>query len=257
MDVTLVELCAGSAALTRRLCGLGSLVGFMGSKDRYAAQILEAWGIPQPDVYVLNDPGYWGVIWRAYALGCFGAVADLIDSWATRDARGLFDHLRAHKDDGDLTHRAAARLCLLAGTYGGGEIGGFKGKHKLRSSVDGFIPSRPSLARRVRSFPPHDNITAWSRCATQINPVPGCWAYIDPPYSGQSGYEQKLPRPQVIDVALRWHDAGCHVAVSESVPLHTELGNGWQSRELPTVSGQYRKNARNTSEFLTYTHSKG
>lgn len=251
--MVLVEICAGSAALTRRLLRLGKLVGFMGSKGRYVDQVIEAWGVPVPDHVVLNDPGYWGVIWDAYHSGRFPEVAEFIECWEDVEARDLFDFLKKHRDEGDPARRAATRLCLIASTYGGGEIGGFKGKHKLRPMVDGFIPSRKNLAKRVREFLPSTQISATSQDASLVSPIPGSWLYIDPPYEGQSGYENTLSREQVLEIARRWLSYGCKVAISESVPLDRELGDQWRSKPLLTTSGQYRKNAVNPKEFLTWS----
>ncbi len=248
----LIELCAGSAAITRKLCGLPKLLGFMGSKDRYADQIIEAWGLPAITSFALNDPGFWGVIWEAYCKERFSEVADRIDCWSNLDARSLFDYCRKNRDSGDLSFRAACRLCLLASTYGGGEIGGFKGKHKRRPSVDGFIPSRESLTDRIRKFSQSSNISSTSMCITKVAPLVGRFVYIDPPYSGLSGYENNADRQQVIATARKWKSLGCSVAISESVALDVELGKDWESRQLKTLTGQCRKNAKCSDEFLTY-----
>jgi hypothetical protein len=255
---TLIELCAGSAALTWGLCEQPKLLGFMGSKDRYVSQIVDIWGLPEITNFVLNDPGFWGVIWEAYCQGLFGAIADQIESWDYCESRDLFHFCGRHKDESDLIFRASTRLCLLASTYGGGETGGYKGKHIHCESVDGFIPSRKSLIKRIRQFDNlsnFNNIISSSVCATKIIPKPGCWVYIDPPYSGSLGqYETKLSKFQVILLAKKWKRQGSAVAVSESIPLDRALGEGWESRELMTEKGQYRKNANGLREYLTYCH---
>lgn len=248
----LIELCAGSAALTRKLCGQSKLLGFMGSKDRYVDQIIDVWGLPPIKTFVLNDPGFWGVIWEAYCTGLFCAIADQIERWMEQDARSLFEYCKMNKDAGDLTLKAACRLCLLASTYGGGEIGGFKGKHKLRPSVDGFIPSRKSLAERVRKFSKVSSVVSTCLCLTKVDPLPDRFVYIDPPYKGLSGYENHIDHQRVIEVAKKWKSIGCSVAISESVPLDAELGDGWRSQQLKTLNGQCRKNAKCSDEFLTY-----
>lgn len=107
---TLVELCAGSAALTRHVLGKGKLLGFMGGKDRYAEQIVKHWGLPKPDQIVLNDPGFWGTIWAANKAEQFHHMASLIDFWADEDGRELFNRLK--KDRGafvSLPSRSRAR----------------------------------------------------------------------------------------------------------------------------------------------------
>jgi hypothetical protein len=252
--MTLIELCAGSAALTRRLCWQPKLVGFMGAKDRYVNQIMDLWCLPRITDFVLNDPGFWGVIWEAYCSGLFSEIADLIRSWDYCESRELFNFCKQHKDESDLVFRTATRLCLLASTYGGGEIGGFKGKHIRRESVDGFIPSRETLIKRIRNFEHLIYIQSSSVCATKITPRSDCWVYIDPPYDKLTRYENGLNRFQVIYLARQWKQQGSAVAISESVPLDKVLGEGWESRKLVTEKGQCRKNARVSDEYLTYCH---
>jgi hypothetical protein len=250
--MTLIELCAGSAALTRGLCEQPKLLGFMGAKDRYVSQIVDIWGLTEITHFVLNDPGFWGVIWEAYCQGLFGEIADQIESWGYCKSRDLFDFCKLHKDESDLVFRASTRLCLLASTWGGKENAGYKGRHIHRESVDGFMPSRETLIKRIRGFDNITRIQSSSVCATEISPRPGCWIYIDPPYNGLTQYEKKLSKFQVILLAKKWKRQGSAVAISESVPLDKVLGDGWKSQKLENRKGQYRKNATVPDEYLTY-----
>lgn len=118
----LVEACAGSAALTRHLLGIGKIVGFMGSKDGYAEAIAKAWGVPRPTQVWLNDPGMWGSIWP-FLYRDPQEVARHIRQMAEVEPRRLFDSLKCITTGGP--EAAAKLLCRLAGTHGGGEVGGF------------------------------------------------------------------------------------------------------------------------------------
>lgn len=247
----LIELCAGSAAITRSMCGLGPLVGFMGAKDRYCDQILCEWDLAAQDKILLNDPGVWGDIWTAISLGMSGEVAQTLELWAAKEARGLYYSLKSFRPSGP-AEAAAAGLCLIAGTFGGGEVGGFKGRHRHRPNVDGFIPSRSTLASRVSACVP-TGITVTRTMAQSLNPLDfeRSWVYIDPPYDGHTGYRNKLSRAELLKLASGWRDAGHHVAVSEAVPLTQELGPGWKAVEIFECKGSHRRNSRQTTEFLT------
>lgn len=79
---------------------------------------------------------------------------------------------------------------------------------------------------------------------------PGTMVYLDPPYQGCTGYAKDLTRPQVLDVARRWSDAGATVCVSEAEPL--PLGEGWHHVEITDCRvGQKRTFSRQKREFLT------
>lgn len=131
-------------------------------------------------------------------------------------------------------------------------MGGFKGKHKRRPNVDGFIPSRSTLASRVTACRT-SGVTASRSRAQDLDPrdFERSWVYIDPPYHGHTGYRNGLSREELLSLASRWRDEGHHVAVSEAVPLTQELGPGWKAVEIFECKGSHRRNSRQTTEFLT------
>ena len=73
--------------------------------------------------------------------------------------------------------------------------------------------------------------------------------YLDPPYVGTSGYQSEFPRAQVIEVALRWHNAGATVAISEAVPIDIP---GWYHVNLSNARrGNKRTFSKQQEEYLT------
>ena len=251
---TLVEVCAGSAALTRHQLGLGKLVGFMGGKDGYAAAIVAAWGCPVLDAVWLNDPGLWGDVWLGLVLDP-AVVAGVVAGWTGEPPRLLWERCRSTKATG-YSELAAARLCQLAGTYGGAEVGRFKGRHVRRPSVDGFIPSLVTLAARVAAvrFPVPVTTTALDAAEVEVS---GAWCYVDPPYRGTTGYAHELPRERVVEVALRLAQRN-RVAVSEGGPVAELVEAGWSAHELTAARvGQRRRNSRSSAEWLTVSPREG
>lgn len=62
--MTLVELCAGTASVSLWAMGrCRPLTGFMGSKRRWAGQLVEAMEVDRPERVVLVDAGPWGDVW--------------------------------------------------------------------------------------------------------------------------------------------------------------------------------------------------
>jgi hypothetical protein len=257
--VVLVELCAGSAALTRYFFNIPPLLGFMGAKDRYATAIVSCAKIEKPDVVVLNDLGFWGHIWEALISSPARlAVADLVESWEKEDARTLFYHLRGSLLCAqNLVEAAASRICLLSATYGGGEVGGFKGKHKLRPNVDGFIPSRKTLVKRLRDSCWIDLPTTYvlKQKAEDVAVPEKATVYIDPPYHNLTGYLNSFARKNVIETAKRCVEKGCKVLVSEAEPVRELVEQGWESAKLESSGRQCRKNTK-CQEFLTWKTPK-
>lgn len=260
-----IELCCGSAALTWQLMGGVSQppVSYVGSKSGYASEIIDVLKLPKPRIVTLNDPGTWGRIWPSVIKNPSG-VADAVESLAKdpRDPKDLFIQLPTIIDcTEDRETEAALRLCRLAGTFGGKEVGGFKGKHKHRLSVDGYIPNRKTIAERVRQYNKLPDGITWfffNETAQTITPSnSGTFVYIDPPYLGsESVYQNRFPRAEVLETAVRWSKSGANVIISEAEPLdHSDIlmnDGDWKSVELHGRVGQTRKNSKSTKEFITF-----
>jgi hypothetical protein len=257
--VIFVEPCAGSAAVMRYLTGEWKLLGYAGGKDGYAHRIAELLGANRDDVdgIILAEPGLWLPFWQAAEAGKLSRVADEILKWrdSVDSRRELWENLRDWiPGNCDIEIDAARSLALLAGTHGGHERGGFKGKHKHRPNVDGFIPSLASLADRIETasmliLPP---IKVYAN-AFDIVPIPGAICYIDPPYEGTTGYIHSLDRYQVLRLANRWSRVGARVGVSEQVPLTNALTNStkWQATDISDYRRGQGRHAL-TTEWLTY-----
>lgn len=243
----LVELCAGSAAVSRFVTGGWRLVGYAGNKDGYAPPIVDALRIGTPGELVLADPGLWHAFWVAAAAGRLDDVADVVADWCARDARALYHELRNNEESCGV--RSAARsICLLAGTHGGHERGGFKGKHKHRPNVDGFIPSRNSIVTRLRAVPPLPPLRVY-RDARDVPPIRHAVCYIDPPYVGTHRYANHLSRSEVVALAAKWSAHGATVGVSEQEPVIPS----WARLDMTrTRKGQARVNTKSRVEWLTY-----
>lgn len=118
--VTLVELCAGTAAVSLWALGRRApLTGFMGGKRRWAAALVHALEVDRPDRVVLVDAGPWGDAWaslRSAETRC--DVADMLETWACHDLEDLWRRLVAEPPSPDAPLRVAQFLWLQARSAG-------------------------------------------------------------------------------------------------------------------------------------------
>lgn len=211
----LIELCAGTAAVS--LLALGAPVfpaSRIGSKAGYAEICLNTLGISPGSakrvLLVEADPRIARILQTLFSANCAWLAEELA---LVKDVEPKALWLKA-KD----RHDAVGDLLWLAGARGG--IGGFKGLHKLRPNVDGFIPSRSSLVERVRNFIPFEGraVVLNSTIESVVPPTKRTNVYIDPPYVGRQGYGFSLEKP-IEDTAAYWASCGHKVLVSEARPL--------------------------------------
>jgi hypothetical protein len=111
-------------------------------------------------------------------------------------------------------------------------------------------PPQVWIPNRIHPWPVPVRVFPTSALAV---PVPddceGTIAYVDPPYSGCTGYAHDLPRADVLDLARRWSDAGAVVVVSEAVPL--DLPGWFHVRIDGERKGQKRTFSKQQAEYLT------
>lgn len=234
VDVThLIELCAGTAAVTLAALGCSRFpVSRIGNKQGWVVPILDALGVRGVTTVTVveADPRLAALLAALLLPSSRLAMARAIESSLADDSRTVWERARSGTEPVDA-------LLWMAGARGG--IGGFKGPHKLRPSVDGFIPSRASLARRLRTFVSSGSVTVLCTDAGTIDPrsFAPTTVYVDPPYVGRQGYRASLTEP-VESLARRWCNAGHRVVVSEARPL----AGADETRDITTLRrGQSRR----------------
>ena len=136
-------------------------------------------------------------------------------------------------------------LWLKARTMGenGGMIGGVNTNPAI--SAKGMV----SVIGRSPEWPP--TIVSNADVSTvEPGTLPeGTVCCMDPPYANTTGYQAKLPREKVLEVAQRWADAGATVCVSEAEPLPLP---GWHHVEITECRvGQKRTFSKQKREWLT------
>lgn len=216
-----VELYAGLASVSLYIAGgYRPPVSRIGAKSGYAKAIVEALGAAECDSFLLvdADPSIARVLASLVSPIGRAVIADRLRSWP--QSRQKWEELRAADDFRG--HDEAARWLYVTAARRGG-VGGFKGKHKLRPSVDGFIPTITSLVTRVLAL--NLDPTQWEvRCekAGNIAAIPGCVVYLDPPYHDRQGYPDAGDDTSPEVLFGRWAAAGSRVGLSEGRRLDVE-----------------------------------
>jgi hypothetical protein len=183
----LVEAYAGLAGLSLHvLFNCAPPASRIGAKSKYAAEIarrLIPEGVQVDRVLLIDaDPAivnFWRHIPQLPEALAARTTNELPAEVVWRQARA--ERLRPGPAG------AAAWLLWTAGARGG--VGGFKGKHKHRPSVDGFIPARKTLLQRVERLATCWNAVDVALCrAEDFRFGPDDIVYLDPPYPGTQGY---------------------------------------------------------------------
>lgn len=258
---TVVELFAGLAAWTLYLHHQhpptsSPPASRIGSKAGYAAALTQAFGVtdtPERVLLVEADPQLANALHfllhhprdLARAVRLFGGPSC--------EPRHVWQRAKDARGEGHLLG-AGAWWVWTAGARGG--IGGFKGAHKLRPNVDGFIPSLNALQNRISLFLPRPHVEVVCARAESIDPIQGAVVYLDPPYDGTQGYGGFGPSVEAVcELARRWRDAGARVGVSYNRRLDTYAAGlpEWHAVDLTTLRrGQSRRSlTRSREEWLT------
>jgi len=214
MKYDLIELCCGLGAVTWAAVGAPPPpVSRIGSKRGYVGPILEALGIePGTTKRVLmvdSDRHLCAALESLLNRDRRSMLAADISNAAKRpDAKKVWEASRYR----GVMPSASAWFLWTAGARGG--VGGFKGRHKLRPSVDGFIPSRKSLAERLRNFDVPGKVEVLHADADALDPrkYAPTRVYCDPQYPDRTGYGDVLD--DATTLATRWRAAGHRVVVS-------------------------------------------
>jgi len=259
----LVELCAGTAALSLRLerSKARPPVSRMGAKTGYADAILSRMGLHPgqgADHYLLcePDPGC-RLLLEAYRDRALAqAAAEHIRGWKDEEPRALWERLRKEGPAKcpPVDPREVARWALSEGW--GGLVGVAYNGPGCHPSHDGSRTA-DTMSTRLTALPTLPaTITDDARTVDPPQLPDGSWVYIDPPYIGTTGYGHSLGRPEVIALARRWHEAGAHVAVSEAEPIAELVADGWHAHELSRERvGQKRTFSKQQREVLTISRA--
>jgi site-specific DNA-adenine methylase len=264
----LVELCAGTAALTFHVAYRRRPITTLGSKLYLADALVRAFDLDRaPDHAVWIEPGEWGRTWRVLLVERKAVeVGAVLRSWIHEDARELFDRLRSSPPSADPVQRAAAFCYLQCRNYNGKPVSpipdgtgwmthGFDPEYRVTdgplgpsSHQRGWATPRPMLTKRISAVRLPFPVDVRQIRAQEVDPIPGSIAFLDPPYRNRtSPYPHLFPREEVCTVAERWAAAGCQVGVSEAEPLR-ELGAGW---EYLLLEGESDKTFDQHEEWLT------
>ena len=286
----LVELCAGTAALSLRLerDGARPPVSRMGAKTGYADAILALAGLNPGDkaehyIWCEPDDGVRLLLHAYRDAELARAAADIIRSWADEEPRALWERLRA---EGPArcppvdAWEVAAAFQVIGGDRKGAWGTFFSGwatplhpaaqrhlgpttcesyREKYGEDVRGW-PCGPTGAHPDIQAPRIEETTGLpatihddARTLDPSVPLPGgTLVYIDPPYLNTTGYAHDFGREEWVPVLRRWADAGARCMVSEAEPIPELVADGWHAVEITAMrQGQKRTFSRQQAEWVT------
>lgn len=231
---TLVELCAGSAALSMWCLGRRRPpIPYMGSKAAWAEDLAHWLRCDRPDRVVLVEPGIWGYWWTWAKRP--GALADTREA-VLSTADWTWDRLLAEGPDGGPLGWArwlrisALEFKKLPVTWDGQS---WRCKRQEPRQSYGVYATRYSATRVAAALdlPSLDHVEVVIGDAREAAVIPGAAVLLDPPYVGteRTYVDSAFPRPDVVAVAQRWAAEGCRIAVTEAAPVEIP---GWRSRPL-------------------------
>ena len=273
----LIELCAGSAALSLRWLGQEPPLGWQGGKRSFAAAILRAVGLAsqgglrEEGQVVLCEPGPWGEAWALWRVrGTAGTCARLLEL-STRDPTDLWHELAEAPIPRTIEERVAVWCVLQFWSYGSKPVivgesrwrthgfhaeGPYRREVAARKRAEGRPSYRtgrdqrlPLLVKRLQGLD-LSRIRAVHRQLADVPIEPGAVTYIDPPYAGTTcPYGFELPREQVLKLAQVRAAGGELVLLSEAEALQLP---GWVSVQLPAPRDRGRNNfTAQREEWLT------
>lgn len=254
MTTTLVELCAGSAAVSLRWLHPRAKppIAYQGGKRAYADAILLAMGLrpgggQRDGRVVLVEAGPWGEAWAHWAAGGIPDTVARLRAWASEDPRALWTRLKDAPVPAGRAERVAVWAMIQRGSFGGFPAFVIDGRWRWSQRAGRATPHTSvgprmeidavdvaEIARRVGALPSLSRAEVRHGDARAVEPVPGAIVVIDPPYVGTTGYGCSLSRDEVIGLAQRWRSVGAAVAVCESEPLPIA---GWHAHQI--ASGEW------------------
>lgn len=239
----LVELCAGSAALSLWCLGRARPpIPYMGSKAAWAPDLAYWLRCDQPDRVVLVDPGPWGHWWTWAKRS--GALADTREA-VLSTADWTWDRLVAEGPDGGPL--GWARWLRISALEMRNRPVAWDGQ-AWRCSRDIARPltspaakyyTASKVAERL-SLPPLDRVEVVIGDSRTLDAIPGAAVLLDPPYvkTASTYVHSDFPRSDVVTIAKRWAAAGCRVAVTEAEPVQID---GWTTHIMSRGSGWIRQ----------------
>lgn len=286
----LVELCAGTAALSLRLerDGARPPVSRMGAKTGYADAILALAGLNPGDkaehyFFCEPDDGVRLLLHAYRDADLAREAAAIIRSWVDEEPRALWERLRAEGPARcpPVDAREVGRAFQLIGCSRTGQWAEFfqgwttpldppavrfLGARRVADYValyGRYSDGRPNGPRRGHPLIQSPRVESLGGLPATIHddattapvpiPVPpGTLAYMDGPYENTTGYSHLFPRSEQVKVARRWANAGARVMISEAVPIEELTAEGWHAVEITAMRvGQKRTFSRQQQEWVT------
>ena len=274
---TMVEPCAGSAAVTCHLLGAKrAILPFQGSKWRLRRAItglIRAYGfLGAPREAILTDVSAWGFVLPKILGPDLTLVIDYLKELSQQDAECVYLALNGHEVAPAPILRCAEFLFLQRLAFSGKAVGIRDGKWKSagfnRSSAYGtektnrfgeVKPMIPSMISALEDYLMLERATILGGQADAdtwtMSKIPDKRTFVlfDPPYRDTTRYpDGDLPRERVVELALKWRAAGATVCVCEAEPLMELVDHGFQVVRIDKGKGGDRPFHSQKPEWLCH-----
>jgi len=231
----LVELCAGSAALTLHLLGMRrQLVPYQGSKWKLRkglGQILQDRDHTELSAVFLNDLGPWGCTWQA--LSDPEQLEWVIAHVRTMDLEK--PHIRAH------------------GTAAKASFGAVKPMIPALIRQLEFLRTLTWPKVTISTQQDARTTSTWGDLNVQLlaGLLP-CVVLLDPNYIDSTGYPNgTLSREKVIAIARTWERCAATVLICEAEPIAELVADGWETRCLREPPADTKPFQSKKAEWVT------
>lgn len=279
---TLVEPCAGTAALSLHLLGAKrNLLPYQGSKWRFRhvlAAIAQSLGFKgAPSRVVLTDAGPFGkTMGEVLRARRRKDLLDRLRAYLPCDPREIWDGIQGTPPGRSGTLFAAEHLFLQRLAFSGKAVGIRKGVWSSpgfnKTSAYGIpatkvfgrvSPMIPSLVKVLESYDEDlakdvriESKTAFAKPPTEPRPE-RTLVYIDPNYRGVTSYPNGfLTRAEVVELAVSWRSMGAAVLVSEAEAVEELVLQGWSSVRMSVGRDDTSPFRGKAQEWVTYCRSE-
>lgn len=244
----------------------------MGAKTGYASEILALFGLTAgqgADAYLWCEPddGARTLLQALPQPDVLKEAAAILRGWKDEEPRALWERLRAEGPIRGCDGGEVARWCFLLGSnplipgtfsndgrwVNAARDGGIHTKGGVTFGGE-FCTNPGAIGDVIHALPtmPRSIIASDARAVDPKDLPDGTVCFIDPPYVSTTGYKHDLGRAEVVDLAVKWADAGAFVGVSEQAPIEELTALGWHVVNLTNGrKGQKRTFSKQQEEWVT------
>ena len=245
MSKNLIEVCAGSGALSLSYRKQRPLTPYLGGKSMYAGIIKKEISHNAFDKYILIDNGLYGLAWKEMAKHHKDIYKYLL-RFESKDPLVVWDKIKSHIPENDI-EKISIFLLLQLWSFGSKQIN-FTDRwrhHGPNKTMMYGLPKKPTFGEIKPQFPnllkklhtyDFSNIAGFHANSLEVDfsaIVGDNTFYIDPPYSNTTKYgEDDISRIELISLVKKIIPFGNKIIVSEKEDIAELKELGFKAKEV-------------------------